>query len=109
MSEDIKHTTPGPWIVGVGTINVDKREHIGVMKANDHTKIIALTGFAGAPDENESIANAALIAAAPDMLDVLIAVHEELNTSKDVIDLTAINEMISGVFAKLANEAGEEM
>lgn len=110
-TQQIKTTTPGPWIVSTNVIkgSPDRRMMICVVKANNPSKIVAFTGVEAAEDENESIANAALIAVAPDMLEVLIALQMELNTSKDVIDLEAMNAMISDVFAKLANEAGEEL
>jgi hypothetical protein len=110
MSET-KSPTRGPWIVGTNIVkgSPDRRIHICVVRAEQPNKIIALTGIEGAPDEAESIANAALIAIAPDMLEALIAIQETLMTSKQPIDLEAMNTMISEVFAKLANEAGEEL
>lgn len=65
--------TKGEWEVGVSDIigTGNDREHIVVgLKENLH-KIIAATGFAGADDESESIANANLISAAPDMYQAL--------------------------------------
>ena len=112
MSDQIKATTPGPWIATTNTVKgiPDRRMMICVACANKPNKIVALmTGVEGGTDEIESIANAALIAIAPEMLDALIAIQETLNSSKDVIDLEAMNAMISEVFAKLANEAGEEL
>ena len=105
----IKHTTPGPFIVSTNTIkgSPDRRVHICVVQANNPAKIVASTGFEDADDQAESIANAALFAVSDLMLETLIDIQMELNTAK-VIDIEKINEMISEVFAKLANEAGEE-
>lgn len=106
-----KQTSPGEWIVSTNYPkgSTDKRMQICVVVASKPSKIIALTGYEGAEDEAESIANAALISIAPDMLETLIVIQEELNTSKEVINLEAINKLISDVFSKLANEAGEEL
>lgn len=102
------NTTPGPWIVSTSTIkgSPDRRSHICVMQVANNNKMVAFTGFEGELDEAESIANAALIAIAPEMLDALIAIQEFAN-SRDGIDDEAVNVMISDIFAKLANEAGE--
>jgi len=104
-------TTPGPWIVSTNVIkdSPDRRMMICVVKGEQPNKIVAFTGVEGATDADESIANAALIAIAPEMLDALIAIQETLMSEKAVIDLEAINQMISDIFAKLANEAGEEL
>lgn len=111
MQNQVKANTRGPWIVSTNVVkgSPDRRVHICVVQATNPSKIVALTGIEGEPDENESIANAALIAVAPDMIEALIAIQEELMTSKEVIDLEAMQSMISEVFAKLANEAGEEL
>lgn len=108
---NIKLTTPGAWIVGSYIRNDE--HHIAALSAKDVDKAIALCGLRNAADENESLANAALIACAPDMLDALIAIQETMMTKPaaqfNEADMTAIAEMISDVFAKLANEAGEEL
>ena len=104
--EQIFHTTPGPYIVG--TTKAYNIEFISVVTSARTSKAVALTGVAGAADESESIANAALFAIAPDMLDALIAISETINADVP-LDVESINAMISDVFAKLANEAGEEV
>jgi hypothetical protein len=117
MSQLIKMTTPGEWIVT--TSDEVPMSKIKVVSVNEHGSIqkdIAIVGkilIDNSTDpltaeEAQAMANAALIAIAPDMLDALITIQAELNTSKDIIDLEAINEMISNIFSKLANEAGEE-
>ena len=106
----IKHTTSGQFIVSTRTVkdSPDRRVHICVVQADSPGKIVAMTGFEGAPDEAESIANAALFAVSKDMLDALIAIQETINPAYDgEVDLIAMNAMISDIFAKLANEAGE--
>lgn len=110
MNDLIKMTTRGPFIVSTNTIkgSPDRRVHICVVQAKNPNKIVASTGFEGAADEAESIANAALFSVADLMLETLIDVQMELNTAK-VIDIEKVNEMISEVFARLANEAGEEL
>jgi hypothetical protein len=110
MNEMIKSTTRGPFIVSTSVVkgSLDRRTHISVVQANHPRRIVALTGIEGEADESESIANAALFAVSDLMLETLIDVQMELNTAK-VIDIEKVNEMISEVFARLANEAGEEL
>jgi hypothetical protein len=50
-------------------------------------------------------ADAAMFAATPHAIDCLIAIQELLMTSKEPVDLEAINFMISQVFEKIAAEA----
>ena len=50
-------------------------------------------------------ADAAMFAATPHAIDCLIAIQEKLMTSKETVDLEAINTMISQVFEKIAAEA----
>ncbi len=64
-----QNATPGPWIPGIARVN--GVTHVSVNKAIDMKKTVALTGLTGQPDEPESIANALLISAAPDMLEAL--------------------------------------
>jgi hypothetical protein len=65
--------TQGEWEVGISDIigTGNDRHHIVVGLKENHHKIIASTGFASASDEDESITNAHLISAAPDMYVVL--------------------------------------
>lgn len=109
MNDNMKITTRGPFIVSTSTLknSLDRRTYISVVQANHPGKIVALTGIEGAEDEAESIANAARFAISDLMLETLIDIQIELNTAK-VIDIEKVNEMISEVFARLANEAGEE-
>lgn len=111
----MKSTTPGPWIVAGTTLKMFENGNasVYVVRADDQHKVVAIVG-AKCPGDLESaigktLANAALIAIAPDMMDCLIAIQQTLMSDKEVIDLEAMNKMISGVFAKLANEAGEEL
>jgi hypothetical protein len=110
----MKSTTPGPWIVAGTTLKTTDNGNasVYVVHADDQYKVIAIVGAKSNDLEaaiGKTLANAALIAIAPDMMDCLIAIQQTLMSDKDVIDLEAMNEMISGVFAKLANEAGEEL
>jgi hypothetical protein len=112
--EPTKMTTPGEWIVTTtaeGFVNVVavngktmKQKTIAVIgkieleKANCYVSV----------DESEILANAALIAVSKDMLDLLVEIFVELNTSKEVIDLVELNDQYDAIINKLANEAGEE-
>jgi hypothetical protein len=107
-------TTPGPWIVAGTTLKTTKNGNasVYVVRADDQHKVVAIVGAKSNDLEaaiGKTLANAALIAIAPDMIDCLIAIQQTLMSDKEVIDLEAMNEMISGVFAKLVNEAGEEL
>lgn len=113
-NNNVKMTSKGQWIVGEYSRPAQNpQRYIAVLSADKPTKAIALCGISHAHDQNESIANAALIASAPEMLDTLIAIQETMMTTPaeefTEADMTAIAEMISNVFAKLANEAGEEL
>lgn len=105
--QPVKMTTPGEWIV----TTIDRQ--IVVVKLSHHIGIadqtIATFGDEDAHNADEHIANAALLSVSKDMLEALIAIQHTLNTSKYVVNLEAINQTISNIFAKLANEAGEEL
>jgi hypothetical protein len=108
--EEVKAPTRGPWIVT--TVPAIIGRQIAVISDSEAAsqQVICVIGDEFAPNANEHIANAALIAAAPDMLDALIAIQEQLlDPGTDEVDLNAVNELISDIFAKLANEAGEEL
>ena len=94
------NTTPGPWIVvpPKDTAVEDVYLHQVISVAPDHNEIVALV---------RNPADAAAIAALPMMLDALIMVYEKLNTSKGVIDLEELNEVISLAVEKIAAESGE--
>lgn len=110
MSEQIKATTKGEWIVTTSDKYVPGGEPVYIAVAVAGTdQLVAILGAENDDLAHEHIANAALISTAPQMLDTLIAIQETLLTSKQVIDLESMNAMISDVFAKLANEAGEEL
>jgi hypothetical protein len=98
--------TPGEWIVSTTTVkdSPDRCWHICVMQSEAPHKIVGLFGVAGAPDADESMANASLLASQKEMLEALIAIQEA--AEMPVIDRDAIRQLISDVFAKLANEAG---
>jgi hypothetical protein len=57
----MKHT-PAPW-----EVSTDRGQHAVI----SGKRVMAYTGAVGALDNEESIANAALIAAAPELLDAL--------------------------------------
>jgi hypothetical protein len=118
MSNQIKMTTPGEWIVT--TSDEVPMSKIKVVSVNEHRSIQKEIAIVGkilidnstdplTPQEAEAMANAALIAVAPDMLDALITIQGALHSGEGYLDLEAIDEMISTVFSKLANEAGEEL
>lgn len=100
-------TTPGDWYVTTQN-REGKPNAVICVKSTASGRIVAVTGVEGAPDEAESIANAAAISIVKPMMDALIAIQETINPANDetVIDLIAMNTMISDIFAKLANEAG---
>lgn len=96
--------TPGPWIVDTSTkvlgsavvINADTREIVAVCV--DMEKV-------------DTMANAALISIAPEMMEALIAVQEAATMAMDgdlqgTLEAAPIAAMISDVFEKLVNEAG---
>jgi type VI protein secretion system component VasF len=70
-----KHT-PGPWTIGVYRTTAEFREHeehVAVMKADDQM-LLAITG----PTlDAASVADARLIAAAPELLELLKALHDK--------------------------------
>lgn len=77
--------TPGPWETAV--VPFEGTTYIAVIqtdsKTEDGCKAVALTGKAGASDEFESLLNADLIAAAPDLLascEALLS-HEDMEES----------------------------
>jgi hypothetical protein len=106
---DIKATTKGEWICTTSAEYVPGGEPVYIAVASYPTgQIIAILGSTETEElKNEHMANAALIASAPAMLDALIAIQEA--ASMNMLDAESINAMISDVFAKLANEAGEEL
>ena len=63
--------TPGPWTSGIRGVLGALR--FSVAPENDFGKIVSICGDYGAEDKEESIANARLIAAAPDMYEALEA------------------------------------
>ncbi len=103
MSE-IKMTTPGEWIVSTANMgNI-------VVIVSETQQVIALFGHIDDANANEHIANAALFAVSKNMLDALIDIQTQLiDPGTDEVDLNAINELNSGILAKLVNEAGEEI
>jgi hypothetical protein len=63
--------TEGKWEVGIAVIPaLGTFQHV-VVAIPSMYKVVASTGMAGADDESESIANAQLIAAAPEMYEAL--------------------------------------
>lgn len=81
MSTDNKHTK-GEWLVS-NTIN-DYTIYADDGSNKGAGKDVALVyRYSRATDEEEAKANARLIAAAPDLLNALIAAHEMLHTLSD--------------------------
>jgi len=68
-----RNATSAPWLSGVAAIPAltGDQLHIAIVQANNTSRIIAILGLAGAPDEAESIANSHLVAAAPELLATL--------------------------------------
>jgi hypothetical protein len=101
--------TPGPWIVTTSNVSLLDHASICVRSLKTNT-LVAITGTEAASNKDTVTANAALISIAPDMLDALIAIQEsalmDMETGENGIHSRPINELISAVFAKLANEAG---
>lgn len=85
-----KHT-PGPWTGGFAIISTSTGRPICriVSTAKWRSKTDAIkygcTGFSGQTDEKEAVANALLIAAAPDMLKLL----QECVTNWDSLEFDA--------------------
>jgi len=76
--------TPGPWKAGVVYIpTLDPAVHFGVAMEDDDSFIVAITGLIGANDEEISIANGRLIAAAPDMLVLLTQIRAAIQYQID--------------------------
>lgn len=77
---DISKATPAPWAAGAGVFSMDGIDawHYGIFANRDDQPAIGLTGEAGAGDDEESIANAHLMAAAPEMYAALLTVTAEL-------------------------------
>ena len=74
--------TPGPW--EASTARVIERDCISVNEEAQKNKITAICGDIKAEDENESIANAFLIAAAPEMFERDIDFLNGLEKLKEV-------------------------
>lgn len=63
-----------PWDVGVSTLKnpiLPGEEHFSVVVEGDPSHIVAITGRVGAPNETTCIADAMLLAAAPDLFSAL--------------------------------------
>ena len=94
--------TKGEWETGIAVVESlsDKPQHCVGCKDNEH-KIIALTGMVGAGDEQESIANARLIAAAPNMFELLkITINTIFNAPmfpEKYVAIQRISELIAGI------------
>lgn len=105
----IKMTTPGEWIV-----STNQHDEIVVNALNENgsiIKTIAVFGHIEVDGEDESTANAALLAVSKDMLDLIInlhiAMHEVELDAKFLLE--EANKEIQCILSKLANEAGEEL
>ena len=74
--------TPGNWVAGVAP---HKGENLFIVGLLGTKKAIALCGKTGAADEQESMANARLIAAAPDLLAALQTIDSNAAESVEFI------------------------
>lgn len=90
---------PGPWEAFAGlALGYDV---IGVNSVSDKSRAIAITGLQRANDEAQSIANAYLIAAAPEMLELLIYLRDcaesgELPSAERWLQVQAVIKKITG-------------
>ena len=83
--------TPGPWEAVVATLKhgiPTGAEQFAVCAQGNPLHIVAITGATGAPDEAESIANARLISAAPEMLEALQAIDLSEKHYSEIMDTT---------------------
>lgn len=73
----LEAATPGPWSAGVST--VQGIQYLAVAQAGNESVVIALLGFAGAGDENQSISNARYVGAChPEVIRALLAERDAL-------------------------------
>lgn len=74
--------TPGRWSAGENTVAGVRHYGVGIDESH---KMVALTGWVGADDAHESIANACLIADAPDLLAACRERDEEIARLRDAL------------------------
>lgn len=85
--------TPGPWIVDENIV-INGVAYIGVRIPNS-TKVIAVTGFKCAGDEESSKADATLIAAVHDMLAALVDCRRALEIANCTQELSIVDAAIA--------------
>lgn len=83
---DSKHT-PRPWIVGHWQRSVVAPNKLGLLVAQIATGSVASTAGSSSIDEDEARANANLISAAPDLLEVVKAFVVE------TVDYATLNKL----------------
>lgn len=93
--------TKGPWDAGVSIWNGN--EVFTAVSRKDTSIITAICGFTGAEDEEESIANAHLIAAAPELLEAL----EQTQSLLERLGLESSDEYQANA-AAIAKAKGEQ-
>ena len=98
MSQSTQATSQGPFYVRP---TVDNSDHLTICQAETDA-VIAIIPPRG---DRVNWADAAMLAAAPHMVDALIAIREKLMTAKDTINLEVINDIISQTFEKIHAEA----
>lgn len=96
MNSDLSNTS-GAWFVE----HKDGHDNLNI-KVDGSGQVIAmvLPNKDGTPNWSD----AAVMCASKAMLETLIAIQETLMTSKAVIDLEAMNDLISQTFEKIAAE-----
>ena len=78
--------TPGDWTAGVGDFLGKERFVVGLLGTK---KLIAVLGYTGDDDEEESMANARLISATKDLLSELKAHQQALSILLDALEIDA--------------------
>lgn len=94
------NTTPGQWIVQEDR---DKSAegtylHKVIAVGPEGNVVVALV---------PSMADAALQSAAPEMMELLIWIHEQLNKSKKPVSIAEFNERFGDIGEKISAESGE--
>jgi len=91
--ERTKGYTLGEWVTGENTVDGVRHYGVGI---DDSYKMVALTGWVGAEDAEESIANARLIESAPDLLRIATKQRELLRRAATIIDGSMTHCIIEG-------------
>jgi hypothetical protein len=93
--------TKGPWLVKPNSCLLTG--HLTIASTNDLHPVVATVP--PAEDGSANFADAAILAAAPHMLEALINIHELINAPIDHIETDDINQIISDVLEKIYIES----